>query len=116
MTIDHVALFVSPSQFDSIVTWYLTALAPLGYSKQIDFLKAVGLGPSKPEARFWIFASETAPEKSGLHLAFRAESHAAVNKFHEEALKAGGKDNGEPGLRASYHPNYYAAFALDPLG
>jgi hypothetical protein len=39
----------------------------------------------------------------------RAEVHA----FHAAALKAGGTENGAPGLR---EPNYYDAFAFDPDG
>lgn len=50
-----------------------------------------------------------------VHLAFQANDEQEVKKFHEAALKAGGRDNGEPGSR-SYHPGYYAAFVLDPDG
>jgi hypothetical protein len=42
--------------------------------------------------------------------------HAAVDAFHQAALAAGGKCNGPPGPRADYHPEYYGAFVLDPLG
>jgi catechol 2,3-dioxygenase-like lactoylglutathione lyase family enzyme len=49
------------------------------------------------------------------HLAFQAGDRAAVERFHAEAIKAGGKDNGAPGERP-YHPGYYAAFVLDPDG
>jgi catechol 2,3-dioxygenase-like lactoylglutathione lyase family enzyme len=49
------------------------------------------------------------------HLAFQARDRAAVDRFHEAALAAGGKDNGPPGERP-YHPGYYAAFVLDPDG
>ncbi len=52
----------------------------------------------------------------GAHLAFRAPDHAAIKTFHSEGLKAGGKDNGEPGPRADYSPTYYAAFLIDPDG
>lgn len=41
---------------------------------------------------------------------------ASVDGFHAEALEAGAKDNGAPGVRANYHPNYYGAFILDPVG
>ena len=50
------------------------------------------------------------------HLAFVAPSRKAVQAFHAAALTAGGKDNGGPGLRAEYHPTYYAAFVLDDDG
>jgi catechol 2,3-dioxygenase-like lactoylglutathione lyase family enzyme len=50
-----------------------------------------------------------------IHLAFQAPDRATVDRFHAEALAAGGKDNGPPGERP-YHPGYYAAFVLDPDG
>jgi catechol 2,3-dioxygenase-like lactoylglutathione lyase family enzyme len=49
------------------------------------------------------------------HLAFQAADHAMVDRFHQAAVAAGGKDNGAPGERR-YHPGYYAAFVLDPDG
>lgn len=39
-----------------------------------------------------------------------------VDEFHAAALATGAKDNGAPGLRTLYHPNYYAAFVFDPAG
>ena len=56
------------------------------------------------------------PTQPPLHLAFPAPDHAAVEAFHRAALAAGGRDNGEPGLRPRYHATYYAAYALDPDG
>ena len=50
------------------------------------------------------------------HLAFQAASRAVVDAFHKAALAAGGRDNGAPGLRPHYHPNYYGAFVFDPDG
>jgi len=49
------------------------------------------------------------------HLAFQARDEAMVKAFHAAALAHGGTDNGAPGPR-TYHPGYYAAFALDPDG
>jgi predicted lactoylglutathione lyase len=43
-------------------------------------------------------------------------SNLFIDEWYDAAIKAGGKDNGKPGLRADYHPNYYAAFVLDPDG
>jgi catechol 2,3-dioxygenase-like lactoylglutathione lyase family enzyme len=115
--LDHVSFSVPPAQFDSLVAWYVAALAPLGYGKQVEYAgKAVGFGPDKTQTRFWIGAKEEAPKGASLHLAFKAKDHAAVDRFYDEALKAGGTSNGGPGLRPHYHPNYYAAFVLDPVG
>ena len=50
------------------------------------------------------------------HLAFQAEDHAMVDAFHAAGLANGGRDNGAPGERPTYHPGYYAAFLLDPDG
>jgi catechol 2,3-dioxygenase-like lactoylglutathione lyase family enzyme len=55
-------------------------------------------------------------DRSGLHICFTAPDRAGVDGFHNAALEAGGRDNGKPGLRADYGPNYYAAFAADPDG
>ncbi|MDF2691972.1 MAG: hypothetical protein K0S65_355 [Labilithrix sp.] len=49
------------------------------------------------------------------HFAFQAKDRAMVERFHEAATRAGGKDNGKPGERP-YHPGYYAAFVVDPDG
>ena len=51
-----------------------------------------------------------------LHVAFVAKDRRSVDAFYGTALAAGGKDNGPPGLRPHYHPNYYGAFVLDPDG
>ena len=77
------------------------------------------------ETHFWydeLFVSvPDSPEAAGKltgrhHLAFQAKDRAAVDAFHAAGLAAGGRDNGAPGLRATYHPGYYAAFLLDPDG
>lgn len=52
----------------------------------------------------------------GVHLAFRATSRAAVDAFHAAGLRLGGRDNGGPGPRPDYGPDYYAAFLIDPDG
>jgi catechol 2,3-dioxygenase-like lactoylglutathione lyase family enzyme len=52
---------------------------------------------------------------SRVHLAFQAPDRDTVRRWHEAVLGAGGRDNGPPGER-SYHPGYFAAFALDPDG
>jgi predicted lactoylglutathione lyase len=89
--------------------FYLKALAPLGYQTNMDFGEAVGFTDGK-NTDFWIAERETV---TPLHLAFEAKSRNEVEAFHEAALAAGGKDNGEPGYRADYWPGYYAAFVHD---
>ena len=51
-----------------------------------------------------------------LHIALSAKSRADVDAFYAAAMAAGGRDNGAPGLRPHYHPNYYGAYVLDPDG
>jgi catechol 2,3-dioxygenase-like lactoylglutathione lyase family enzyme len=62
-----------------------------------------------------LYVSADGPPTQGAHLAFQAADRDTVHRFHEAALAAGGRDNGGPGER-TYHPGYYAAFALDPDG
>ena len=59
--------------------------------------------------------SDSLPSQ-GMHLCFRAPDRAAVRAFHAAALRSGGRSDGEPGLRAQYHPDYFAAFVIDPDG
>ncbi|UYO94569.1 VOC family protein [Pollutimonas sp. M17] len=73
---------------------------------------------------FWadelVVSSADSPAAQGrltgpVHLAFQASDQAMVAAFYKAALDHGGKDNGAPGLR-EYHPDYYAAFVIDPDG
>jgi catechol 2,3-dioxygenase-like lactoylglutathione lyase family enzyme len=60
-----------------------------------------------------LFLSSDLPPGGPIHIAFRAGSRAAVDRFYDAALAAGGRDNGKPGERP-YHPGYYSAYVLDP--
>ena len=117
--IDHVGFAVS--DYERAKAFYAKALAPLGYTLIIEVpgetnasgYPAAGFGTGgKPD--FWI-GGEGKLEKP-LHVAIAAKDRASVDAFHRAALAAGGKDNGAPGLRPQYHPNYYGAFVLDPDG
>jgi len=120
MMIDHTGLFVS--DYEKSKQFYEAALAPLGYAVLQEFPPAAhgpdspaiaGFGePPKPD--FWVIGGE--PNKPPIHVAFRAVSRTAVEAFYKAAIAAGGRDNGGPGIRAHYHPNYYGAFVLDPDG
>jgi catechol 2,3-dioxygenase-like lactoylglutathione lyase family enzyme len=115
--IDHVGFPVS--DYERSKAFYAKTLAPLGYAlvketgqTENDY-PAAGFGADgKPD--FWI-GGEGGLDRS-MHVAIAAEDRAAVDAFYRAALAAGGKDNGPPGLRAHYHPNYYGAFVLDPDG
>lgn len=108
--IDHIGLQVSDYQKSK--AFYLQALGALGYELVMEIKNWGGLGVGGvPE--LWLIEGETT--KPATHIALRANSRAAVDAFYKDALAAGGKDNGCPGIR-EYHPNYYGAFVLDPDG
>jgi catechol 2,3-dioxygenase-like lactoylglutathione lyase family enzyme len=97
--------------------FYDAALTPLGYTALSASDTSLGYG--KDAVALWISQTDKpvpADMSSGLHFCFDAPTRKSVAAFHTGALKAGGKDNGKPGLRADYGPNYYAAFAIDPDG
>lgn len=111
MIIDHLGLAVSDYQRSK--AFFSTALAPLGIELVIEIEGWAGFGKAgKPD--FW-FGEHTEKQRP-MHIAFVAESRAQVRAFYEAALNAGGKDNGAPGIRKIYHPDYYAAFVIDPDG
>jgi predicted lactoylglutathione lyase len=91
--------------------FYVSALKPLGYRKNMQEGKAAGFSDGK-NTDFWIGQKRSVV---ATHLAFRAKSRKQVKDFHEAAIAAGGKDNGAPGYR-DYSPGYYAAFVYDPDG
>ncbi len=97
--------------------FYDTALAPLGYKRLFDSAEALGYGAVSPE--LWVMRVERpvpANAASGLHFCFDAPTRAGVDQFHAAAVKAGGRDNGKPGVRKDYGDKYYAAFVIDPDG
>ena len=109
--IDHVILNVK--NLASSRKFYEAALEPLGYSVIMSSPQGVGFGDAgKPD--FWIALRE--PGNTGVHVAFGSRSRNRVKEFHQAALKAGGVDNGPPGIREHYHKDYYGAFVLDPDG
>ena len=52
----------------------------------------------------------------GLHVGFRARDRAAVDAFWQAGIDAGYRDDGAPGPRQVYGPDYYGGFLLDPDG
>ena len=109
--IDHLALNVR--DLGASRKFYEKALGPLGYTVTMSFPDWVGFGASG-KTEFWLARRD--PPTSAVHVAFRCGQRKPVEEFHAAGLRAGGKDNGKPGVRKDYHPNYYAAFVLDPDG
>jgi len=118
--LDHVSLGVG--NLEKSRAFYDAALKPLGCRRVYDLDMLSGYGASADEPSFWIGGPDAAaPElnvvpSAGSHVAFAAESRAAVDAFYAAAMANGGRDNGRPGLRPEYHESYYGAFVLDPDG
>ena len=117
--LDHIGLSVS--DFERSLAFYEAALAPLSLEVVMSVSREetgagthAGFGRADGKPFFWI--GDSGPASSGVHVAFAARSRAEVDAFHAAALAAGGRDNGGPGLRPHYHPNYYGAFVFDPDG
>jgi catechol 2,3-dioxygenase-like lactoylglutathione lyase family enzyme len=113
--IDHVSIGVR--DIAKAQRFYDAVLEPLGYARLSTGAGSAGYGGAAPA--FWLGATDRpvpADEKSGLHICFRAPDRKGVDAFHAAALKAGGRDNGKPGLRKDYGAHYYAAFVVDPDG
>jgi len=109
--IDHIGIHVS--DLARSTAFYERALAPLDYKLIMTFEQGAGFGVGgKPD--FWVEGKRD--PKDRVHVAFRAKGRAEVKAFYDAAIAAGGKDNGPPGVRAHYHPDYFGAFVIDPDG
>ena len=109
--IDHIGIQVS--DLERSIAFYAKALAPLGYTLVMKWEQFAGFGVAgKPD--FWIGGGRAPTDK--VHVAFRASGREMVREFYREAMAAGGKDNGAPGVRPHYHEHYYGGFVLDPDG
>jgi catechol 2,3-dioxygenase-like lactoylglutathione lyase family enzyme len=109
---DHIGLKVK--DLPTSVSFYAAALAALGHELCSKDASSASFGSAHTPA-LWL-SPGTAATGCGVHIGFRATDRRAVDRFHEDGLKAGGRDNGRPGLRTDYGPGYYAAFLLDPDG
>jgi catechol 2,3-dioxygenase-like lactoylglutathione lyase family enzyme len=104
---DHLGLRVKDLEKSSRL--YAAMLSPLGHVPGASDATYAGFGP-KGKPALWLHKDRSG---GGAHVALRAPDRKAVEKFHRDGMKAGAKDNGKPGLRADYAPNYYAAFLVD---
>lgn len=117
--IDHLS--IRCADVEAAAAFYKAALAPLDYEVLMSFDipgfgKLFGLGAGgKPD--LWLAAATDGHiTPKGQHVALRAETRAQVDAFHAAALAAGATDDGKPGLRPQYHPDYYGAFVIDLNG
>ena len=115
--IDHITFGVA--DFAKSTAFYDRAFAPLGVKRLFDVppehtggVRVTGYGDERP----WFWIAEEDATRGKLHVAISAAARSAVDAFHREALAAGGRDNGAPGLRPHYDPDYYGAFVFDPDG
>jgi catechol 2,3-dioxygenase-like lactoylglutathione lyase family enzyme len=108
----HIGLHVR--DLDAAVRFYEAVLLPLGHRLCARDEASASFGPAEDPALYLYRAKRSAG--AATHVALRADQRSSVRSFHERGLAAGGKDNGAPGIRADYSPQYYAAFLLDPDG
>jgi catechol 2,3-dioxygenase-like lactoylglutathione lyase family enzyme len=109
----HVSIGVR--DVERAARFYDAALGALGYRRLAEYMPyAIAYGVSAPA--FWVQLPHNQQESNpgnGMHVGFSAKNKGAVHKFHEAALANGGKDDGAPGPRDMYGPDYYGAFVID---
>ncbi|WP_313053964.1 VOC family protein [Pseudomonas lopnurensis] len=118
--LDHV--FISVSDLERSVRFYDAALTPLGITARLDYDGKDG-PPGHPDlkgfganGRMFFWLREGGVEGRAVHVGFVASSRAAVDAAYAAAMESGANDNGAPGPRLHYDPDYYAANVLDPDG
>ena len=114
--LDHASIGVS--DLERSRQFYDAVLYPLGLVRTLDFDHGSDWGNAAGQTgvEFTITIESEAAPSSGAHLCFRAASREVVRAFYTAALENGGRDDGQPGLRPLYHPDYFAAFVIDPDG
>ncbi|RSH83104.1 uncharacterized protein EHS24_006761 [Apiotrichum porosum] len=115
--IDH--LYLRVSNYAASKAFYSSVLEAIGAKAIMEFPGLCGYGQhgsAFKQVKFFIADAAKGPEVTPIHCAFRCETSHEVDEFYNKALAAGAKDNGQPGIRAHFQPNYYAAYVLDPDG
>jgi catechol 2,3-dioxygenase-like lactoylglutathione lyase family enzyme len=116
--LDHIGFAVS--DYERSKRFYSTALGPLSITLLMEVTpEQTGAGSHAGfgvDGKLFFWFGDNWQAATGVHVAFAAKSRTVVDEFYRQALKAGGRDNGAPGLRPHYHEHYYGAFVLDPDG
>ncbi|MBS0185124.1 MAG: VOC family protein [Proteobacteria bacterium] len=121
--IDHISFSVN--NYAQSLKFYDETLKILGIERLMTFetpeQNVAGYG-SHGKPFFWM-GCDTSPNEEefvgkarGFHIAFQAPNIEAIKAWHKKCLELGGKNNGNPGPRPEFHPDYYAAFIIDPNG
>src|SRR5688572_21455544 len=109
----HVSIGVA--DVERAAQFYDAVLKKLGFKRVMEVMPyGIAYGLKMPQ--FWVQLPHdqgSASGGNGTHIAFNASSRAAVNAFHAAAVSAGGTDEGAPGPRPEYTPEYYGAFVRD---
>ncbi|MEL6555324.1 MAG: VOC family protein [Cyanobacteria bacterium J06621_11] len=119
---DHLSIGVL--DLAQSLSFYDAALKPLGIGQMFALSdRGIAAYVGADQVSFWLYSKDAQQQPLGkfpspprFHLAFRAVDRAAVDAFYAAAIDQGGTDEGAPGIRAQYHPNYYAAYVRDPNG
>jgi catechol 2,3-dioxygenase-like lactoylglutathione lyase family enzyme len=116
---DHISFGIT--NLEKSLAFYDATLSALGINRMF-VLMSEGIAGYKAASgvSFWLYAKDRQQAPLGqvqppprFHLAFQASNRAEVDAFYAAAIAQGGTDDGTPGIRAHYHPNYYAAYVLD---
>jgi catechol 2,3-dioxygenase-like lactoylglutathione lyase family enzyme len=100
-------------------SFYDDLLKPLGLVRHLEFPNALGYGRADGRAQLWVVSpldKKAASVGNGITIGLEAPDRPAVDAAYKAGMAGGGKDEGAPGLRTHYHPNYYGAYLRDPDG
>lgn len=118
--LDHI--FLSVSDIERSIRFYEAALVPLGITTRLDYDGKDG-PPGHPDlkgfgasGRMFFWLRQGVVEQRAVHVGFVANSKSEVETAYAAAISQGAVDNGAPGARLHYDPDYYAANVLDPDG
>ncbi|MCU1393076.1 MAG: Glyoxalase/bleomycin resistance protein/dioxygenase [Ilumatobacteraceae bacterium] len=110
--LDHLS--IQAQDFEAATRFYDTVLAAIGGTRVADFGDVIGYGVGRPD--FWVGVQATDGVNREVHIAFAAESRAAVDEFFSAAKSVGAEVLHEPRVWPEYHPDYYGGFVRDPDG